>query len=236
MVDQVDQRNAQAVFNEFATDFMKHNRSAVSDRFYGTNYCTTQCEGCGIKLYNYQTYFFLVFPLEEVRKYRKDKRDIDSNTVTLHDCFEFDKKENVMSDSNAMYCNCCHKLQTTKMQTTLVTVPKNLILIFNRGKGIQFNVGINYPEFFDQHDIGENFLDSDQKYTIKHAYSTIKHAGESGVGGHFFMDGISERDGSRNRYNDALIQEVDETEMPYLVFYKDMQPDEMLNCVLQKVS
>ena len=56
------------------------------------------------------------------------------------------------------------------------------------------------------------------------------------MGGHFFMDGISERDGSLNRYNDGAIQKVDKTGMPYLVFCKDMQPDEMLNCVSQKVS
>ena len=162
-IPMVDQRDAKAVFNEFATNFIKKNQSAVSDRFYGVNLSTTQCS-CGAKSYNYQIYFFLIFPLEEVRKHNKDKRGIDSNTVTLHDCFEYDKKESVMGDSNAMYCNYCRQMQTTKMQTTLVTVPKNLILLFNRGKGIEFNVGINCPEFFDQHDIGENFLDSDQKY------------------------------------------------------------------------
>ena len=159
-IPMVDQRDAKAVFNEFATNFIKKNQSAVSDRFYGVNLSTTQCS-CGAKSYNYQIYFFLIFPLEEVRKHNKDKRGIDSNTVTLHDCFEYDKKESVMGDSNAMYCNYCRQMQTTKMQTT---VPKNLILLFNRGKGIEFNVGINCPEFFDQHDIGENFLDSDQKY------------------------------------------------------------------------
>ena len=162
-IPMVDQRDAKAVFNEFATNFIKKNQSAVSDRFYGVNLSTTQCS-CGAKSYNYQIYFFLIFPLEEVRKHNKDKRGIDSNTVTLHDCFEYDKKENVMSGSNEMYCNSCHQTKPAKMQTTLVTVPKNLILLFNRGKGIEFNVGINCPEFFDQHDIGENFLDSDQKY------------------------------------------------------------------------
>ena len=232
----VDQTNAQAVFTEFATNFTKHNQSAVSDRFYAMNLSITQCGACNIKLYNYQIYYFLIFPLEEVRKHNADKRSINSNTVTLHDCFEFEKKENVMSGSNEMYCNNCKQNHTSKMQQTLVTVPKNLVLLFNRGRGIEFNVGINYPKFFDQHDIGESFLDSDQKYTIKHAYSTIKHSGENGSGGHFFMDGISERDGSLNRYNDGGIQEVDENGMPYLVFYKDMQPDEMLNCVLKKVS
>ena len=231
----LDQSNKQAVLNEFATNFMKENRSAVSDRFYAINCTETQC-ACHAKSYNYQTYFFLVFPLEEVRKHNKDKRGIESNTVTLHDCFEYDKKEIVMGDSNAMYCNYCKQTRPNKMQTTLVTVPKNLILLFNRGKGIEFNVGIHCPKFFDQHDIGENFLDSDQKYTIKHAYSKIKHSGKSGIDGHYFMDGISERDGSLNRYNDGGIQNVDKTGMPYLVFYKDMQPDEMLNCVLQKVS
>jgi len=30
----------------------------------------TQCSNCKTIAYNYQTYFFLIFPLEEVRKYK----------------------------------------------------------------------------------------------------------------------------------------------------------------------
>ena len=228
----LDQQDKQKAFNYFATNFTANNQSSISDKLYGVNYSVTTCSKCRIKSYNYQTYFFIVFPLEEVRRCK----NIQGKTVTLHDCFEYDGKLNVMDGQNSMYCNYCKQNGPSTMQTSLTTTPKNLVLLFNRGKGKEFDIDINCPEFFDQHDIGENFLDSDQKYTIKHAYSTIKHSGESGMGGHFFMDGISERDGSLNRYNDGAIQKVDKTGMPYLVFCKDMQPDEMLNCVSQKVS
>lgn len=232
---QIDQTKQDEMLEAFKKDFAKNNRSDISDQFYALNRQETRCSGCDTPKYNFQTCFSLIFPLEEVRK-RVYGKDSQKSTVTLADCFEYDKRVETFSGNNSMYCNICQQNLKATMQTTLMTVPKNLILLFNRGKGIQFKVNINYPELFDQYNIGKEFMAPDQKYTIKLAYSTVKHFGNSGENGHFVMDGTSERDGSLNRYNDSLIQGVDNHGMPYLVFYRDMEPNEVINRVLKKVS
>ena len=67
---QIDQTNQMLVFNAFFQNFVKENQSVISDIFYATNTTYTQCSGCNIIKYNFQTYFFLIFPLEEIRKYK----------------------------------------------------------------------------------------------------------------------------------------------------------------------
>ena len=62
----IDQRNKQLMFNLFIENFNATNNSIISSIFYATNCNKTQCGTCQTKTYNYQTYFFIVFPLEEV--------------------------------------------------------------------------------------------------------------------------------------------------------------------------
>ena len=82
----VDQRNQLLMLNNFMENFKATNRSIVSDLFYGVNCGMTQCSSCNSLSYNYQTYFFLVFPLEEVRKY-KFSNLFNNNEVNIYDCF-----------------------------------------------------------------------------------------------------------------------------------------------------
>ena len=64
----IDQSNQMEVFNAFLKNFVNENRSVISDIFYGVYSIHTQCSGCKTIKYNFQTYFFLVFPLEEIKK------------------------------------------------------------------------------------------------------------------------------------------------------------------------
>ena len=64
-----DQTNKQLMFNNFIDNFAKTHKSIISDIFYGVNCNITQCGNCQTMSYNYQIYFFLIFPLEEVRKF-----------------------------------------------------------------------------------------------------------------------------------------------------------------------
>ena len=66
----INQFDKNMVFKYFINDFQKKNHSIISDLFYAVNYSLTQCSNCHIQLFNYQTYFFLVFPLEEIRKFK----------------------------------------------------------------------------------------------------------------------------------------------------------------------
>ena len=74
-----DQRNKQLMFTNFTKNFMKTHQSIISDLFYALNYNMSVCLNCGVKTFNYQIYFFLIFPLEEVRKFKLEKINNNNN-------------------------------------------------------------------------------------------------------------------------------------------------------------
>ena len=219
----LDQRNQQIMFNNFAQIFELENQSIISDLFYGINCNITQCCNCNTNIYNYQIYFFLVFPLEEVRKFKNNL--FFNNQVNIYDCFDYDRKLNLMSGENSMYCNYCNQNTNCKMCTCLTTGPEILILLLNRGQGIEFNVKINFMEDLDLSNYIE-YKNTGVKYKL---IGVITHIGESGMGGHFIAyckDPISK---SWNKYNDAIVSEVQDQDfqkevinfaMPYLLFYQ----------------
>ena len=250
----LDQRNQMLMFNNFIQDFQKNNKSIISDLFYAINCNKTKCGYCNTETYNYQTYFFIVFPLEEVRKFKSNNMNqynnfnnnfnynfnnnfnnnfinnynFDNNIVNIYDCFNYDRKINVMSGENAMYCNYCQKTWASSMCTYLISGPKILILLLNRGKGIEFNVKIQFPEFLDISPFIVNQFNNNMNINFNYKLiGVITHIGESGMGGHFIAycrDPITD---NWHKYNDAIVTEVTNFQndvinfaMPYLLFYQ----------------
>ena len=203
-------------------DFTKNNKSIISDLFYSTNCNITECFNCHIKIYNFQIYYFIIFPLEEVRKF-KNQFNQNINAVNIYDCFDYYKKTNIMSGANSMYCNRCKKNCDCSMSTNLVTGPNILILILNRGKGIQFNVKLNFVEYLDLSNYIE-YKDTGVNYKL---IGVITHMGESGMGGHFIAYCRDPIINQWFKYNDALVAPVNDVQqeiinfaMPYLLFYQ----------------
>jgi len=224
-----DQSNKQLMFQVFAQDFMTSNISMISDLFYGVNYNIIQCGNCGYQSFNYQTYFFLVFPLEEVRIFKSQNtfnynyNCFNNNEVNIYDCFFYDQKINFMSGSNNMYCNFCRQTCNSSMRTFLSTGPEILIIILNRGQGIQFNVKINFLEEINL----ENFMEMKQTGCIYNLIGVITHLGESGMGGHFIAYCKNPISNQWHKYNDSIVSEVENFKsevidfaMPYLLFYQ----------------
>ena len=233
----LDQRNKQLIFNNFAKYFMANNQSIISDLFYAMNYTITECLVCHTKLYNYQTYFFIVFPLEEVRKFKYENQfsfmmnffnisfnnNKFNNVVSIYDCFEYDKKINMMCGSNSIYCNICKANCNGSMTTYICTGPEILILLLNRGKGIEFNVKIDFGEELNLY----NYIEYKQLGFNYKLIGVITHIGESSMSGHFIAycrDPISDK---WFKYNDAIVTEVIDFynevinfAMPYLLFYQ----------------
>ena len=226
-----DQRNKQLMFKIFAQDFMISNKSVISDLFYGVNYNITQCGYCNTQSFNYQTYFFLVFPLEEVRifksqnnlNYNFNNNYFNSNEVNIYDCFFYDQKINYMTGNNIMYCNFCRQTCNSSMRTFLSTGPEILIIILNRGKGIQFKVKINFSLEIDL----SNFIEMKQTGCRYKLIGVITHLGESGMGGHFIAYCKNPISGDWYKYNDSIVSKVENFQtdvidfaMPYLLFYQ----------------
>ena len=237
----IDQTNQNLVFQLFVQDFMEKNRSIISDLFYSMNCNTTQCSFCNTKIYNYQIYFFLTFPLEEVRKFKNElqfqynnnqynnyyyNNNNINNEVNIYDCFEYDRKINIMSGENSMYCNYCKNNTTAYMSTHLVTGSEILILLLNRGKGIEFDVKINFVEELNLYNYIE-YKNTGYKYKL---IGVITHIGESSMSGHFIAYCRDPINGKWYKYNDAIVNEVNDFQnevinfaMPYLLFYQKIQ-------------
>ena len=143
-----EQTNKYLMFKRFAANFAANNQSIISDLFYASNCNVTKCGNCQVCSFNYQIYFFLIFPLEEVRKFKYRNNNF-YNTVDIYDCFNFGQKVGIMDGENSMYCNYCKQTSPSHMYNNLTTGPEILIIILNRGKGHQFKVRINFYETLD---------------------------------------------------------------------------------------
>ena len=307
----IDQTNKMLVFNNFMENFIKKNKSIISDLFYASNCSVTECSNCHVHLYNYQIYFFLVFPLEEVRKFKygqlnqnmsnnmnnnmnmnmmmnnnmnmnnMNMNNMNNNMmmnnnmnmnfinfmgnnnfmlmnnnffmpnnmnnmnninnmnnmnnmnntqqqseVGIFDCFDYEAKQNVMTGQNAMYCNQCKITCDSYMRTNLVTGPEIFILLLNRGKGIEFDIKLNFTEYLDL----SNYIEYKNTGYYYKLIGVITHIGESGMGGHFIAycrDPITEK---WHKYNDAIVtdvvnfqKDVIDFAMPYLLFYQKVK-------------
>jgi len=228
----LDQTNMLLMYNTFIQNFNDTNNSKISQLFYAVNYNVTSCQNCHVNTYNFQTYFFLIFPLEEVRKYKLNNNQfmnynniMNNNEVTIYDCFEYDKKPNIMSGQNMMYCNYCRQTCNSSMCTLLCTGPEILIIILNRGKGIQYKVKINFLEDLNLN----NYISMPNTGCYYKLIGVITHLGESGMGGHFIAYCKNPINYQWNKYNDSTVTpvydfkgEVIDYAMPYLLFYQKM--------------
>jgi ubiquitin C-terminal hydrolase len=147
--------------------------------------------------------------------------------VSITDCFDYDRKENRMSGENSFFCNVCGGLNEAIMKTNLITGPEVLIIILNRGKGIEFDVKIN---FFENLDLS-NYIEKKETGCSYQLIGVITHLGESSMSGHFIAycrDPINKK--SWYKYNDAIVSDVSDFKkevidfaMPYLLFYQKIK-------------
>ena len=224
----INQTNPQIFFNSFVQNFMLENKSIISDLFFGINCSITQCHGCGTQTNNYQTYFSIVFPLEEVLKFKHNNNQFNfiynnNNCVTIFDCFDYDKKIVNMSGINSMYCNYCKRNCDTSIYTVLTTGPEVLILFLDKEKGNEFNMKII---FFEQLNLFNYIQNNNTGFNYK-LIGVIINIGESGMGGHFIAYCSDLLFGGWYKYDDANVTLVTDFQneainyfIPSLLFYQ----------------
>ena len=228
----------------FLSNFKKEN-SIISKEFYAVNHTLTKCSQCQLIKNNYQTYFFLVFPLEEIRKYKLDQmmnmcqnmfnynpflfqqnfqKMQNTNFVTLEDCFIYNEKIDTFQGQNAMYCNICKAQLTSFYQTKLFTGPEILIIVLNRGKGIEFSIKLEFELIIDIANYIEQKNNNEWKYKL---IGVVSNSGESDASGHFIAYCKSPIGGGWYQYNDELVfeikdftKEIRDYAIPYILFYQ----------------
>ena len=214
--DNIDQYNFYNSLNCFTSFFRNNFQSVISDIFYGIYNSQMKCLNCNIITHNIQCYNLLIIPLEEVRKFKNHQQNI----VNIRECFEYYQKLDYMMGQNQIYCNRCKQMANSVNNTALIIGPKVLIINLNRGKGLQFNVKLNFDEYIDINEF-IYFKNSPNKYQL---IGVVTHFGPSSMSGHFIAFCKSFVDGNWYKYNDSIVslsnfQEAKTTGVPYILFY-----------------
>ena len=149
----LDQSNQNLMFSLFAQQFANDNQSIISDLFYWSNQTTIHCMQCGIEKYNYQTSSVLIFPLEEINKYKNNQ-----NIISIYDCFSYYQKEEILSGENALPCNNCRLISNNKYISNIYTSPEIFILIIHKPKfspiKFEFYEEMNLSKFIITNNLG----------------------------------------------------------------------------------
>ena len=145
------------------------------------------------------------------------------NSVNIYDCFEYNQKIDYFTGENAMYCNFCKRTIPSSYFTLLYTLPEILIIVLNRGKGIEFNVKLEFTEELNLY----TFVENNKEGYLYKLIGVVTHLGESGASGHFIAYCKSPIDKKWYQYNDDLVTKVNDFNrqikdyaMPYILFFQ----------------
>ena len=150
-----------------------------------------------------------------------------NNIVDISDCFEYNKKVELFSGNNQIYCNNCRNMSNAHYSSALVNTPKVLILLLNRGVGIQFKVKLKFTLLLNM----SQYINQTSNQNIMYKLiGVITHLGQSGADGHFIAHCLSPIDKQWYTYNDAKVTLIEDMEtevvnlgMPYLLFYQRIE-------------
>ncbi len=146
------------------------------------------------------------------------------NSVNIIDCFNYNQRQEFMQGENAMFCNTCNRTENAAFQNYICDCPEIMIIILNRGQGIQFKIKLEFTEFLD---IGSYVRNNNNNPCNYKLIGVVTHMGESGASGHFVAFCRSPVDDQWYNYNDDLCfpvnnfkNDVIDYAMPYILFYQ----------------
>ena len=221
---QVEQTNKELLLKSFIKDYIKNNNSIISDLFSAINSSIFECPNCLTKLYNYQIYFYIIFPLEKVIKYKnKMNNNTYNNILNIYDCFDYDRKINLMKGDNFMYCNYCNKICNFTMITNLLTCPKILIIILNREKEKQSDININ----LDQTLVLNNYIEFNNNNNNYELIGIIYYIRNNNKNEKYIACCKDLISNNWYKYDDEIVSEVNNFQeevinfkIPYVLFYQ----------------
>jgi ubiquitin C-terminal hydrolase len=146
------------------------------------------------------------------------------NSVNIIDCFNYNQRQEFMQGENAMFCNTCNRTENAAFQNYICDCPEIMIIILNRGQGIQFKIKLEFTEFLD---IGSYVRNNNNNPCNYKLIGVVTHMGESGSSGHFVAFCRSPINEQWYNYNDDLCfpvnnfkKDVIDYAMPYILFYQ----------------
>jgi len=218
--------------NFFLND-LKNNQSYVANIFHGIMRIQLECDGCNNIKYSYQTFNLITFILKKISD---EQRKIDQQYyqgINIYNAFENDKKTEILTGENMIYCNTCQASHSGKTQQSIYILPPVLIIVLNRGRDNQdFNEPFDFPEVLDLST--GNYVIEKNSYKRYYLCGLITHLGESSSSGHFICYCRNDLNDPFVCYNDTQVSEgieidegmrcnisykSEEKRTPYILFY-----------------
>ena len=224
----------------YGNNMMINNNMMMNNNMnkFNINYNFTLHNFSQFLIPNIQRNFYIQNQLmvNKIDKNNMDNQDVkyikmnklNNNILDITDCFEYNQKTDLFRGRNQLYCNQCFDMADAACNTILETSPKILILIFNRGVKMQFNIKL---EFSTELEISDYVFrrNGDEKIKYK-LIGVITHLGENTKSGHFIAHCLSPIDKEWYTYNDSLVYKIQDIKKqiidegkPYLLFYKKME-------------
>ena len=121
----------------------------------------------------------------------------------------------------SFYCNNCRQMVDNINTTKILYGPRILVINLNRGKGLEFDIKLNFPEYID---ISNYVYYKDKSPTYYELIGIVTHFGPSSMSGHFIAFCKSFGNQQWYKYNDAMVdlsnfEEAKNTGVPYILFY-----------------
>ena len=243
----IDEKNKSLMQSLFMQNFVKENKSIISDLFYGMKEISIKCKNCNIIKYNYQKYYYVEFPIYEIFKLKKknneqrftlpnsitilNDNDIRNsanvfdnnkiiNSLSIYDCFDYLEKINNFNNNNKIFCNYCNKTSSFCYKIFLNTIPAILIIIINSKKGININIKFDFYEDLNL----EKYVEfKSTGYTFK-LFGIVE---KNSVENHYLAYVKSPIDNNWYKYNDDKVlnvnnfqKEILKSNNPCILFYQ----------------
>ena len=245
----IDERNRNNMRQNFCMNFVNENKSIISDLFYSMEEIISQCNNCHSIKYNYQTYFYLDFPLDEIFELKKKSNEnrismpfennivnnymnasTDNNlnffvinSVNIFDCFSYYQKINNLSNKNKMYCKFCNSNSLFSYKKNLIVLPQILIIFINR----KFDLNLKF-QFFEQINL-QNYLEFKNTGFNYKLIGVVASNNENEEEDHYIAYCQSPIENKWYQYNDDKVytvinfdQQMLKNSKPYIIFYQKM--------------
>ena len=219
----VDKRNQLLSFNNYIQNFKEVNRSIISDLFYAPICNIMQCYKCKNIFFDFQTYFYLSYQIEDVLENKKQYNNKISE-ITTYDFFLYNSKFVNLEDEKQVFCDFCKEKCNFLSTKSLVFCPEIIIMVINRKKEKENNIKINIFEYINLGNfIQKEYITTGYLFRLIGVVSSFENEKNKKDNIAYCLDPFNN---VWYRYNDTEVNicdfknEIRNTTRPYLLFYQ----------------
>ena len=230
----IDDSNRKEAFKETEKEIDQKN--IINQIFLAFYYTRYSCKEKSKFIYSFQTECFILFNLENIKKFYKISKD--NYILSLDLCFQYYIRG---KNNSSFYCSLCQNKHTNYSEDKIYKPPEILTIILDRGKGKKFREKVEFGKEINL----KEYIDNDDNKNEDYMYKLIcicTHSGDSSSSGHYTAYCLNDN-GKYYYFSDTYVKEItNEKDLyqnePYLLFYKKIEKNsfEFSNIQTQEIK